>query len=137
MQQALDALSRSDYLSWRFIAPLIEALRERLAQPDDEPVGEVLNERGEVDYIRYVPEPGTPLYTHPQPAAQWQGLTDDTIYAAAEVAWRTGWEACRDAEYVGKEAEDEAWGEQGANVIQDIEAKLREKLRKNTGAKAR
>ena len=79
MQQALDALSRSDYLSWRFIAPLIEALRERLAQPDDEPVGEVLNERGEVDYIRYVPEPGTLLYTRPQPASQWRGLTDEEL----------------------------------------------------------
>jgi hypothetical protein len=31
-----------------------------------EPVGEVLNERGEVDYISYVPPVGTPLYTAPQ-----------------------------------------------------------------------
>lgn len=28
----------------------------------------------------------------------------------AEAAWRAGWSACRDAEYVGQEAEDEAWG---------------------------
>lgn len=27
-----------------------------------------------------------------------------------EAAWRAGWAACRDAEYVGQEAEDEAWG---------------------------
>ena len=27
-----------------------------------------------------------------------------------EEAWRAGWAACRDAEYVGQEAEDEAWG---------------------------
>ena len=54
------------------------------------------------------------------------GLTDDAIYAAAEIAWRAGWAACRDAEYVGEEAEDEAWGYQGATVAQDIEAKLEE-----------
>lgn len=39
MQQALDALTKSDYYSWRFIAPLIEALRERLAQPEDDKSG--------------------------------------------------------------------------------------------------
>lgn len=27
-----------------------------------------------------------------------------------EAAWRAGWAACRDAEYIGQEAEDEAWG---------------------------
>lgn len=27
-----------------------------------------------------------------------------------EAAWRAGWAACRDAEYVGQEAENEAWG---------------------------
>lgn len=27
-----------------------------------------------------------------------------------EAAWRAGWAACRDAEFVGEEAEDEAWG---------------------------
>jgi hypothetical protein len=33
---------------------------------NQKPVGEVLNERGEVDYISYVPPVGTPLYTAPQ-----------------------------------------------------------------------
>ena len=65
-----------------------------------------------------------PLYTHP---AQWVGLTDDAIYAAAEIAWRAGWAACRDADFVGEEAEDETWGYQGASVVQDIEAALKEK----------
>ena len=43
-------------------------------------VGEVVNERGEVDYISYVPPVGTALYTTP-PAAQrqWVGLTDDEL----------------------------------------------------------
>ena len=57
----------------------------------------------------------------------WVGLTDDAIYAAAEIAWRAGWAACRDAEYVGEEAEDEAWGYQGATVAQDIEQAFKEK----------
>jgi len=39
------------------------------AQPEQEPVGEVLNERGEIDYISYVPAVGTQIYTTP-PAAQ-------------------------------------------------------------------
>jgi len=39
------------------------------SQPEQEPVGEVLNERGEIDYISYVPPVGTRLYTTP-PAAQ-------------------------------------------------------------------
>ena len=33
MQQALDALNRSDYLGWQLNIPIIKALRERLAQP--------------------------------------------------------------------------------------------------------
>jgi hypothetical protein len=47
-----------------------------MAQPEQEPVCEVLNERGEVDYISYVPSVGTPLYTAPR---QWVGLADDEI----------------------------------------------------------
>jgi hypothetical protein len=37
MQQALEALNRSDYLGWQFNIPIIKALRERLAK-EDEPV---------------------------------------------------------------------------------------------------
>ena len=33
MQQALEALNRSDYLGWQVNIPIIKALRERLAQP--------------------------------------------------------------------------------------------------------
>jgi hypothetical protein len=44
-----------------------DALRAAIEQAGkQEPVGEVLNERGEVDYISYVPPIGTPLYTAPQ-----------------------------------------------------------------------
>jgi hypothetical protein len=51
-----------------------------LEQPEQEPVGEVLNERGEIDYISYVPPVGTSVYTAP-PAAQrpWVELTDNEI----------------------------------------------------------
>jgi len=34
MQQALEALNRSDYLGWQFNIPIIKALRERLAKED-------------------------------------------------------------------------------------------------------
>jgi len=41
-----------------YTAPLTVSMQE--------PVGEVLNERGEIDYISYVPPVGTPLYAAPQ-----------------------------------------------------------------------
>ena len=34
MQQALEALNRSDYLGWQLNIPIIKALRERLAKED-------------------------------------------------------------------------------------------------------
>lgn len=36
MQQALEALNRSDYLGWQLNIPIITALRERLAQPEQD-----------------------------------------------------------------------------------------------------
>ena len=64
----------------------ITALRAAIEQAErQEPVGEVLNERGDVDYLSYVPPAGTPLYTAP-PAAQrtWVGLTDEEIEKTCE-----------------------------------------------------
>jgi hypothetical protein len=58
-----------------------------------EPVGEVLNERGEVDYISYIPPVGTPLYTAPR---QWVELTDDEARALVNRATfgdKTNWQA--------------------------------------------
>jgi hypothetical protein len=40
MQQALEALNRSDYLGWQLNIPIIKALRERLAQPEQKPLTE-------------------------------------------------------------------------------------------------
>jgi hypothetical protein len=94
-------------------------------QPADEPVAWMDATETTLSWEQFL-DGMKPLYTRPQPAA-WVGLTDDAIYAAAEAAWRAGWVACRDAEFVGEEAEDEAWGYQGATVEQDVKAVLREK----------
>lgn len=61
-----------------------------------------------------------PLYTHPQPKRE--PLTDEQLFNLAEIAWRHGWASCRDAEYIGEEAEDERWGMIGAEVVQNIAA---------------
>ncbi len=57
---------------------------EVLAQPEPavqgEPVGEVLNEKGEVDWISFVPPIGANLYTTPQPAVpERHPLTEEEI----------------------------------------------------------
>jgi hypothetical protein len=75
MKQALEALEELNKASIGVDAvPLpgeidtaMDALRTAIEQAEkQEPVGEVLNERGEIDYISYVPPVGTPLYTAPQ-----------------------------------------------------------------------
>jgi hypothetical protein len=79
MQQALDALTKSDYYSWRFIAPLIEALRERLAQQADDPYGYFQYDiRLDAWVQNRHSDKGVAFYTSPKPAA-WVGLTDDEI----------------------------------------------------------
>ena len=80
-----------------------------------------------MDLVRNGEAEITSISVKRKPKNEWVGLTDDAVYAAAEIAWRAGWAACRDAEFVGEEAEDEAWGYQGATVAKDIEAKLKEK----------
>ena len=57
-------------------------------QPEQvQPVGDVLNERGEVDWISFVPAVGTSLYTAPPPR---QPLTQ-AEEAAAFKAWFDAW----------------------------------------------
>jgi len=80
MQQALEALNRSDYLGWQFNIPIIKALRERLAQPEQEPVAWAdMAVRGEDKGLSWTPGHfhKTPLYT--APPKQWVGLTDEEI----------------------------------------------------------
>ena len=69
MQQALEALNRSDYLGWQLNIPIIKALRERLAQPEQKPfcyhdgrniVGKEYADHSDV----------FPLYTSPNPEQQ-------------------------------------------------------------------
>ena len=83
MQQALEALSRSEYLGWQLNIPIIKALRERLAQPEREPVATVESKTGNPDILMsWWHEPalpvGTKLYTTP-PRREWQGLTEEEI----------------------------------------------------------
>jgi hypothetical protein len=66
-----DWISASDSDGIAYDGPSFECgykigrIAERDAQPEQEPVGEVLNERGEVDYISHVPPVETRLYTTP------------------------------------------------------------------------
>jgi hypothetical protein len=75
MKQALEVLEQINQLSIGEnaislpgeIDAAMDALRAAIEQAGkQEPVGEVLNERGEIDYISYVPPVGTPLYAAPQ-----------------------------------------------------------------------
>ena len=71
LKLALDYIVESNKSSQFWLVPAsnlnknVNAIKEALAQPEQEPVGEVLNERGEVDWISFVPPVGTMLYTTP------------------------------------------------------------------------
>ena len=82
MQQALEALERYGGVDQR-ACDAEEALRERLAQPEQEPycyhdgrniVGKKFADHSDV----------FPLYTAPQPR-QWQGLTEEDLFDIAIV----------------------------------------------------
>jgi len=65
----------------------ITTLKAALAQPAQEPVGEVINHVGDVDYLSYVPLSGTMLYATPQ-QRPWVGLTtEDMATCINEPAW--------------------------------------------------
>ena len=87
MQQALEAL---DAYSWEQVQVAANALRDRLAQPEQEPVAWMyVNLDGECEQIEYEAPPDdpsvTPLYIIP-PQRQWVGLTDEEIEPEAEQA---------------------------------------------------
>jgi hypothetical protein len=82
MQQALDALEIYGAKS-PDVADTITVLRERLAQPEQEPVAWAdMVVRGEEKGLSWTPGHfhKTPLYTAPR---QWQGLTDEEFQAIA------------------------------------------------------
>jgi hypothetical protein len=95
-----------------YTAPLTVSMQE--------PVGEVLNERGEVDYISYIPPVGTPLYTAPR---QWVGLTDEEI--------EDEWERVTGHSIFGGNRSDGRTmflsPDEVVHYTQSIEAKLKEK----------
>ena len=121
MQQALDALRTRTTIgheAWQACEDAITALRERLAQPEQEPVApkcgaiiEVFGKDWRLEYLS-LPVGKHKLYTQqynytaPQPR-QWQGLTDEE---QNQVAWSCG-------------AMSADWLE----FARAIEAKLREK----------
>ena len=85
-----------------------DAVVEALAQPEQEPVGQVVNATDkafECKFVKILPI-GTKLYTHSQ--RTWVGLTDEEIDSYFE---------------------DHGWSpsENYYPVIKDIEAKLKEK----------
>ena len=83
MQQALEALSRSDCLGWQLNIPIIKALRERLAQPEQEPVAWGVFDGPNLHDVNFTEEEAhemarlkgdgsvvKPLYTSTQPQMQ-------------------------------------------------------------------
>ena len=100
-----DAHSTADIVRWLLTQDsketILYLLNETLAQPEQEPVGEVINERGDVDWISFVPSVGSNLYTT-LPQRTWVGLTDDEV---KKIAYNTA----------------------ERKVAKDIEAKLRSK----------
>lgn len=114
MQQALEALEYIEHNYMSLPAPAekaITAIREALAQPEQEPVGEV--EQIEIDdegtasaWFTIATEPlnlGDKLYTSPPASKPWVGLTDEQRHAY---------------DYLGPDVHD---------AIMKTEAKLREK----------
>ena len=90
MQQALDYIVDTNKSSSFWLVPesnlnkLVKALRERLAQPEQEPVATVTSESGNPNVsMSWWHEPalpvGTKIYTSPQLNKQWVGLTDEEL----------------------------------------------------------
>ena len=107
MQRALAALEANIFGTRNWLektGEAIIALRERLAQPEDEPHSWYSAEHDEWmtnktrkeheklnSYTHKVGGFDLPLYTRPQPAAQWQGLTFDDQTECLQAGWVDGW----------------------------------------------
>ena len=95
---ALEALSDFDYdKRMNAIAAIREALAQPEQEPEQEPVAVVTSETGAPITMSWWHEPalpvGTKLYTTPS-RREWQGLTHDEIRAAyravSEIEWALG-----------------------------------------------
>ena len=93
-EQALEALEeaqycvRTNYHPGHYWENEIEALRQALAQPEQEPVGyvtiETISSWAKVPSIKWFKKPTQgPLYTAP-PKREWVGLTDEDVKALPE-----------------------------------------------------
>lgn len=90
MQLALEALNRSDYLGWQLNIPIIKALRERLAQPEqehDDLIGDaqdkLIAEQEPVAWISDSPTKGNGKQLHWTKAEAWRWSSNITpLYTA-------------------------------------------------------
>ena len=86
MKWALYALEGSNAYDW----PVVEELKERLAQPEQEPVAYLHNETELLRLARransgdFEPNHWRPLYTALPKAAEWVGLTDEERHSIRE-----------------------------------------------------
>ena len=124
MKQALEALEFFWDNGYRNIAmkqkAAMDALHERLAQPEQEPVAWYDSKTGWTDFHAFKPvrQPSAPdaewlpLYTTPPPRREWQGLTEEEMRNATQAM---------DAEPLA-----EGWSEL-VKFARAIEAKLKEK----------
>ena len=80
MKLALFALDivKMHYTQSRHVNEAITALKEALAQPEQEPVAWVNKERNTITWDKLYPDMDA-LYTHP-PQRTWVGLTDEEIW---------------------------------------------------------
>jgi hypothetical protein len=102
MQQALEALNRSDYLGWQFNIPIIKALRERLAKEDkndfhpdwdtvkayEDKFAEMLDEiqrlRAELEFATSDPIVGTKTWFNEEGKIVQQELKRSEVYKQPE-----------------------------------------------------
>lgn len=86
MQYALRALEASNAYDWSIVA----ALRERLAQPEQEPVAWMWKDGTVTADPDRADGTWTPLYTAPQPR-EWVGLTEEEFSHGLQMSSNTSW----------------------------------------------
>ena len=107
-EMALEALELGDDISAEQMSDALDALRQALAQPEQEPVGYVTIENisswAQVPSIKWFKKPTEgPLYTAP-PKREWVGMTDEEVES-----WRGNFDFFDSA------------------LVREVEAKLKEK----------
>ena len=148
MQQALEALNRSDYLGWQLNIPIIKALRAALAEPVQKPVAWGVFDGPNLHDVNFTEEEAQemmrlkgdgsvvkPLYTDTQPqmqpcAGRNCGSTNPNLHSAEcfedyeKATGMRAWQGLTDEEKAELDAE---YGDNTLAHLDAIEAKLREK----------